>query len=81
MVTARQALAGFRAHALRLGKLLAARGAAEYTVKMPVLQSPVEGSAGVACAGRLRFAPRPGPCAISACEPRQGRKAAALSRS
>ncbi len=29
----------------------------------------------------LRVAPRPGTCAISACEPRQGRKAAALSRS
>jgi len=28
-----------------------------------------------------RAVPRPGPCAISACEPRQGRKAAALSRS
>ena len=28
-----------------------------------------------------RAAPRPGTCAISACEPRQGRKAAALSRS
>ena len=27
-----------------------------------------------------RVAPRPGTCAISACEPRQGRKAAALSR-
>ena len=27
-----------------------------------------------------RAAPRPGPCARSACEPRQGRKAAALSR-
>ena len=30
---------------------------------------------------RLRIAPRSGTCAISACEPRQGRKAAALSRS
>ena len=29
----------------------------------------------------LRIAPRSGTCAISACEPRQGRKAAALSRS
>src|SRR5262249_35038352 len=29
---------------------------------------------------RLRAAPRPGTCAISACEPRQGRKAAALNR-
>src|SRR5688572_14009617 len=30
--------------------------------------------------GRGCAAPRPGPCATSACEPRQGRKAAALSR-
>ena len=58
------------------GSRLAISRIAKYT---DYLRRPRIGEHGAARDGR-RVAPRSGPCAISACEPRQGRKAAALSR-